>query len=73
MSDMFEVDREIKNTYLKMSIGKNTCPKCNSIFEVSVFNDDFPNRENELVSCPYCSSLVGYVRTSVTGRSYKIN
>lgn len=22
MSDMFEVDREIKNTYLKMSIGK---------------------------------------------------
>ena len=77
MSDMFErereLDREIKNNYTRMSGGINTCPKCNSDFKVSILNDNFPNRENELVDCPYCPNIVGYIRTSGIVKTSKIN
>ena len=54
------------------SEGKQNCPVCNEEFELNIFNDGYPNRENELVHCPYCKTTVGHIRTSGTVKTYKV-
>lgn len=54
------------------SEGKQNCPECNEEFELNIFNDGYPNRENELVCCPYCKKTVGHIRTSGTVNTFKV-
>lgn len=51
--------------------GKQSCNKCNKEFELNIFDEGYPNRENELVLCPYCREVVGHIRTSGTVKTYK--
>lgn len=48
----------------RISSGENECSKCNEIYLVSVLDDNYPNRDNEYIYCPYCKNHDGYVRTS---------
>ncbi|NRD18350.1 hypothetical protein HRD65_13035 [Lactococcus lactis subsp. lactis] len=40
------------------------CSKCQGKFNVSVFGEGYPNRDDEYVFCPHCGNHEGYVRTS---------
>ncbi|WP_208458473.1 hypothetical protein [Burkholderia vietnamiensis] len=72
IAKMHEMNNRIREKYERMHGGKNNCPECGEEFEVTIWGDDYPNQENEVIHCPYCSKTVGYVRTSGIVDSNKI-
>ena len=66
MLDIFEKNKkneEYRKTAQRYYKGENTCDECGGSVNVSVFMDDYANKDDELLFCPHCGHNA-YIRTS---------
>ncbi|QLB51579.1 hypothetical protein FFV08_02165 [Streptococcus sanguinis] len=74
MLDNFEENQKQNEEYRKTAQryhqGENTCDECGGSVNVSVYMDDYPNRDDEWLYCPHCGRKA-YIRTSGIAKAEK--
>ena len=63
-------NEEYRKTAQRYYQGKNICDECGGTVNVSVYMDDYANRDDEWLACPHCGHQA-YIRTSGIARAEK--
>lgn len=70
----FELNKILNKAHRKIAQryhqGENTCEKCGKKVMVSVSDDEYPNRDDEWLYCPWCKHPA-YIRTGGIPYAYK--
>ncbi|HEM5503313.1 hypothetical protein HO950_05255 [Streptococcus suis] len=74
MLDIFEKNRKQNEEYRKTAQryyeGENICEECQGKVKVFVFMDNYPNNDDEWLSCPHCGHKA-YIRTRGIAKAEK--